>query len=101
MTIAKFGPVLLVALFLAHAPDAFGNGRDWTIATLDSEGDVGRHVAMVLDPSGLLQIAYLREDTGDLRIISGSPDTWDGPFVVDQPGLAAGPCDVAANQANR
>ncbi len=75
-----------------HAYRTPGNpptGGIWSQRTLD-QSSVGYYVAMVLDNSGRIHIAYQDDLNDDLKYVGSSPQgTWNSPVVVDAQGQVA------------
>ncbi len=88
------GAVLLGAL-LGAAPPCRGEGRDWTVITLDSEGDAGRYADLQMGTDGKLHVLYLRSDTSRLKIITREGGVWDAPQTIDTSGSVTGYCALA------
>ncbi|MBN1686552.1 MAG: hypothetical protein JW852_07840, partial [Spirochaetales bacterium] len=59
-----------------------GTGSTWNIATLDSSGDVGKHVSIVSNGTDKLYVAYYDFDEANLRMARVS---WNSGTLVDPP----------------
>ncbi len=88
------GAVLLGALLGAAPPCRCGE-RDWTVITLDAEGNAGKYAELQIGPGGKLHVVYLRSDTSTLKLITREGGVWGTPQTIDDSGTVTGYCAVA------
>ena len=82
---------IIVACLLLMAAAALGGrpagAQTWTISTLDSAGNVGAYVDLVVTPSGGLGVLYYRTDNHTLKYIASSGSVWGAAQVIDASAL--------------
>ncbi len=86
-----------LGLFLSGAPPCLATDREWTITTLDAEGDVGKFADLQLAPDGDLHAVYWRDDDNSLKIITSTDGVWDAPTVIDDSGWVDGSCALGVS----
>jgi len=90
---------IVFGLALAASPPGEALERDWTIVTLDADGNAGRFADLKLGGDGRLHIVYLRADTGELKLITKDAGGWETPQTIDDSGEVNGHCAVAPTPA--
>ncbi|UCD19071.1 MAG: T9SS type A sorting domain-containing protein [candidate division WOR-3 bacterium] len=89
-------PIEIVGLLIISilvAVDAYGG--IWDIGIVDNIGDVGKYCELVFDAAGNMHAVYLRQDTGELMVVSSIGTSWQAPERVDTTGSVAGHCAIA------
>ncbi len=92
---------IVVGLALVVSPPGEALERDWTVATLDADGNVGPFANLALGDEGSLHIVYLRADTGELKLITKGAGGWESPQIIDDSGEVNGHCSVAPTPAGQ
>jgi len=90
---------IMLGLLLAGTSPCSGAERDWTIITLDSEGNAGRYADLQMGQDGRLHVAYLCADNGTLRIMTRGEGVWGAPQTIDASGSVTGYCALAVTPA--
>ncbi len=93
-TLVTVGAALLGA-YLGAAPQCLGDPQDWTVITLDSEGNAGRYADLQIGIDGKLHIVYLRADNSTLKVITRAGGVWGAPQTIDNSGWVNGHCAAA------
>jgi len=88
------GAILLGLLGLGFVP-CRGAERDWTITTLDAEGNTGTYAELLMGVGGRLHVVYLRADNGTLRALTRDGGVWGAPQTIDASGSVNGYCALA------
>jgi hypothetical protein len=73
------------------------SAQTWTISTLDSAGNVGQYIDLVVTPSGGLGVLYSRSDDHTLKYIASSSGVWGAAQVVDASGFVGTSLSLAVD----